>query len=142
MALEIRKQGLQEGPDNINEVLVLESLPYIPEVIKSELISTHHDDPLLEHFGINRNWKLIVQKYYWSTLIANEELYMKECNVCLVLKVVRHKLYNNLQLLAIPTHRWKDVLIDFVKRLSIPINWKTEPYNSTLVIFNFLTKTI
>lgn len=47
------------------------------------LISRHHDDLLTDYFGIKKTQKLIAQKYYWLTLKANIESYVKRCNFCL-----------------------------------------------------------
>ena len=44
--------------------------------------------------------------------------YVRRCNVCLALKVVRHKPYSDLQSLPIFTHCWQDLSIDFVTGLS------------------------
>lgn len=44
--------------------------------------------------------------------------------------------------MPIPTHQWKNFLIDFVTELSISINWKGDNYNFILVIINRLVKMI
>ena len=51
-AQEIREQGLKDGWKDIEEVLYWESLLYLPEIIRTEIISRHHNDPLAGHFGI------------------------------------------------------------------------------------------
>ena len=94
-----------EGWDNINGVLHHQSLPYVPEILRTELISRHHDDPLAGHFGIEKIRELIAQKYYWLTLRRDVEDYVRGCDVYLALKAVQHKLYDDLQSLPIPTHR-------------------------------------
>ncbi len=53
-----------EGWEDIKQVLHYQSLPYVPKVIRSELISRHHDDPLAGHFGIEKTRELIAKKYY------------------------------------------------------------------------------
>ena len=67
---------------------------------------------------------------------------MKGCDVCVASKAVRHKPYRDLQSLPVPTHKWKDLLIDFVTGLPISTNWKGKSYNSILVIVNRLTKMV
>ena len=64
----------------------------------------NHNDPLVEHFGINKTRKLIKRKYYWPSLKKNVEAYVKDCNICLASKTVRHKLYSDLQALPVPTY--------------------------------------
>ena len=107
-----------------------------------ELISRHHNDPLAGHFGIKKIWEFFFQKYYWLTLHHDVDNYVRGCNVCLALKAVRHKPYDDLQSLPMPTHRWKDLLIDFVTGLPILIDWKGDSYNSILVIIDWLTKIV
>ena len=67
-------------------------------------MSRYHDDPLANHFGVNKTRELIGRKYYWPSLRKDVETYVKGCGVCLVLKAVKHKPYGNLQSMQIPTH--------------------------------------
>ena len=82
-----------------------QDLPYVPELIRIELISRHHDDPLAGHFGIEKTRKLVARKYHWKTLRRDVENYVKGYDVCLASKAVRHKPYRDLQSLPVPTHR-------------------------------------
>ena len=68
----------------------------MPEIIGTELISRHYDDPLASHFGIEKTRELVAQKYYWPTLQADIEAYVKGCDICITSKVVRHKPYRDL----------------------------------------------
>ena len=54
----------QQDWDDIDGILHYQGLFYVPEVIRTELISRHHNDPLAGHFGIEKTRKLIAQKYY------------------------------------------------------------------------------
>ena len=108
-----------EGWDDIDGVLHHQGLSYVPEIIQTELISRHHDDPLAGNFGIEKTCELIARKYYWPTLRRDVEDDKKGCDVCLASKAVRHKPYGDLQSLPIPTHRWKDLSMDFVTGLPI-----------------------
>ncbi len=110
------------------------------EIVRTKLISRHHDDSLVGYFGIEKIWELIVRKYYWLTLRANVKSYVKGYNVCLASKLVKHKLYGYLQSLPVPTHWYKDLFMDFVIKLSVFTNYKVETYDSILVIIIQLTK--
>ena len=110
---------LQEVWTDINRVLYYQGLPFVPEIISTEFISRHHDNPLAGHFGINKTRELIGWKYYWSSLRKDVEAYVKGCDVCLSSKVIRYKLYSDLQALPVSTHRWKNLSIDFVTGLPI-----------------------
>ena len=141
-AKKLRAAELTEGWEDIKEVLQYGGLLYIPEIIQLEMISWHHDNPLAGHFGIDKTQELIARKYYWPTLRWDVEAYVKGCNVCLASKAVRHKPYGDLQALPIPTHRWKDLSMDFVTGLPILTDWKGKSYDSILVIVDKLTKMV
>ena len=51
-ARKIRVEKLGENLEDSDGILHYQGLPYIPEIIKIELISRHHDDLLACHFGI------------------------------------------------------------------------------------------
>ena len=119
-----------------------QGIPFIPDAIRIKLISQHNNDPLVEHFGINKTRKLINRKYYWPSLRKNVEAYIKGYNVCLGLKTIRHKPYDYLKFLSILTHSWKNLSIDFVTRLPISNDWKEENYDSILVIIDWLIKMV
>ncbi len=106
------------------------------------MIGRHQDNPLVGHFGIEKTCKLIARKYYWPTVQRDVKAYVKGCDVCLTSKAVCHKLYGDLQLLSVPTHRWKDLSMDFVTDLPILANWKDDSYDLMLVIIDRLTKIV
>ena len=118
-AKALRAGGLPEGWEEVEGVLQYQGLPYVPEIIRSEVISRHHDDPLAGHFGIDKTRELVGRKYYWPSLRKDVEDYVRGCDVCLASKAIRHKPYGDLQSLPIPTHRWKDLLMDFVTGLPL-----------------------
>ncbi len=103
-AMKLRSEGLSEGWEDIEQMLHYQGLPYVPKVIRSELISRHHDDPLAGHFGRKKTRELIARKYYWPTLRRDVKAYIKGCDVCLASKAVCHKPYGNLLSLPVPTH--------------------------------------
>ena len=82
-----QQQG-QQGWDDINGVLHHQDLSYVPEIIRTKLISRYHDDPLAGQFGIEKTRELIARKYYWPTLRRNVEDYVRGCNIYLALKAV------------------------------------------------------
>ena len=106
------------------------------------MISRHYNDPLAGRFGIDKTRELVGRKYYWLSLRKDVKNYIRGCDVCLALKTVRHKPYGDLQSLPIPTHRWKNLLMNFVTGLPLSANWKSNNYDSILVIVDRLTKMI
>ena len=63
-AQKVRAESLQESWEDVKGILHHQGLPFVPEVIQTELISRHHDDPLAGHFGIEKTQELIARKYY------------------------------------------------------------------------------
>ena len=99
----LRAGGFPEGWEEVEGVFQYRGLLYVPEIIRSEVISRHYNDPLAEHFGIDKTRELVGRKYYWPSLRRDVESYVQGCNVCLALKAVRHKPYGDLQ--SLPVHR-------------------------------------
>ena len=139
---KLRAVELLEGWEDIEGVLQYGDLFYIPKIIWLKLISQHHDNFLGSHFEIDKTWELIARKYYWSMLCQDVEAYVKGCDICLTSKAIQHKVYRNLLALPVPTHRWKDLSMDFVTGLSVLTVWKGESYDSILVIVDRLTKMV
>ena len=132
----------KDGWEDTEGILHYQSLPYVPEILRTELISRHHDDPLAGHFGIEKTRELIARKYFWETFRRDFESYVKGCDVCLSSKAVRHKPCGDLQSLPVPTHRCKDLSMDFVTGLPESADWKRDSYDSILVIVDQLTKMV
>ncbi len=140
--MKFKSKGLPEGWEDIEQVLHYQDLPFVLKVIHSELISKHHNDSLAGHFSIETTCELIARKFYWLTLRQDVKTYIKGYNVCLASKAVHYKPYGDLQLLPVPTQRWKNLSMDFVTSFPISANWKDDSYDSILVIVDRLTKMV
>ena len=57
------EQPVKDWQD-IKDVLHHQGLSYVPEIIRIELISKHHNNLLAGHFGIKKIRKLVARKYY------------------------------------------------------------------------------
>lgn len=123
-------------------VLHQESLPYAHKVICKELISRHHDNLLAGYVGIDKNCKLVTQKYYWPAWQYNVKVNIKDYNIQIASKVVRPKYYANLQSLPMPMHCSKEMSMDFVIGLSVSTNQNRKIFNSILVIVDRVTKMV
>ena len=96
---------LPKGWEDVKGVLWYQELPYVPEIIRSEVINCHHNDFLAGHFGINKTKELVGWKYYWPSLRRDVKSYAQGCKVCLTSKAVCHKPYKDLQSLPVLTHQ-------------------------------------
>ena len=100
----LKTEGFPEDWKDVEGVFQFQELSYVPETIRSEVISCHHNDSLARYFDIDKTRELVGRKYYWPSLKKNVKVYIRGCDICLTLKAVRHKLYGDLQSLPIPTH--------------------------------------
>ena len=96
-ARKIRAEKLGRNWEDSDGILHHQGLPYIFKIIRTELISRHHNDLLAGYFGIEKTQELIARKYYWETLCYNVKVYVRGYNVCLASKAIRYKPYMNLQ---------------------------------------------
>ena len=61
-AKKLRSKGLPEHWKDIKQVLHYQDLFHVSKVICSELISRHHNNPLVGYFGIEKTRELIARK--------------------------------------------------------------------------------
>lgn len=50
----------------------------MPKVIRTEVISQHHNDSPAGQFKINKNLELVTRKYNWNSLYQGVESYVKD----------------------------------------------------------------
>lgn len=108
------KDRAKKSGENIEELLHYQGILYILAIIWTKLISLLYDDSLAGHFRIEKTRELIAQNYHWKTPKYRLEIYLKGCDLFLDLKVMRQKLYRDLQSLLIVTDCGKNIFIDFV----------------------------
>ena len=87
-ARKLRVEQPVKDWQDIKGVLHHQGLPYILEIIWTELIRRHHDNLLAGHFGIMKTQELVARKYYWPTLCHDVDNYVKGCDICLASKIV------------------------------------------------------
>ena len=71
------------------------------KAIRMQLINRHQNNLLASYFCIKKACKLLARKYFWPTFRHDVEAYIKGCNVCLSLQMVKHKPYSDFQSLPI-----------------------------------------
>ena len=126
----------------IKGVLHYDNKPYIPEALRTDILEKNHDNPLAGHFGFERTLKFLSRKYYRSKMRVDIKKYVQGCDIFMSSKSKRHKSYGNMQSLSILTHKWKDLSMDFIRRLSKSEDWRRVKYDLILVIVDPLTKMI
>lgn len=54
----MRQQSLQDVFEEIKAIFNYQNLPFVLEAILTELISYYHNNPLVDHFGIQKTHKI------------------------------------------------------------------------------------
>ena len=126
--------GLCEWKDNY---LWYQGKIWIPdrEDLRTAIIRKHHDVPQAGHGGTAKTTELIKWKYYWPKMRETITRYVKNCDTCQRIKVVRPAPYGMLQPNEIPMRPWQSIAMDFITDLPI-----SDGYDSILVVIDRLTK--
>ena len=61
--VKIEQSGNANWQD-VKSVLHHQGLSYVPKIIRTELISRHHNNSLAGNFGIEKTRELVTRKYY------------------------------------------------------------------------------
>ena len=103
-ARKIRTERLKDVYKEVDRIWYHQKLLFVLEAIQIKLISQYNDNQLVEYFDIDKIRELIGQKYYWPSFRKNIKAYIKNYDICLGLKTVRHKSYNDPQFLPVFTY--------------------------------------
>ena len=63
-ARKIKAEKLGRNWKDSNKILYHQSMPYILEIIRTELISWYYDYSLEDHFSIEKTQELVARYYY------------------------------------------------------------------------------
>jgi hypothetical protein len=105
------------------------------EPLRSAIIRKQHDVPQAGHGGTAKTTELIQRRYYWPKMRETIKRYVKNCDTCQRIKVVRHAPYGLLQSNEIPMKPWQSIAMDFITDLP-----GSEGNDSILVVIDRLTK--
>lgn len=75
------------------------------KIVRSKLISRHHNDFFTGYFRVDKTRELINRKYYYPSLRKDVESYVKRCDIYLTSKAIRYKHYGDLQALLVLTYQ-------------------------------------
>ena len=105
------------------------------EGIRTNLIRQHHDIPQPGHGGTAKTTELLQRKYYWPHRRNTIKQYVKNCDICQRMKVVRHAPYGLMKPNEAPDRPWKSISMDFITDLP-----KSEGDDEILIVIDRLTK--
>ena len=126
---------------NFKDLLFYEKQIYVlkEESVRAELLKHHHNNVLARHFEVKRTLELINHKYYWSDISKDVKNYIFSYNICQRVKVSRHCLYSEMQVLLHSEESWQKVTMNFITDLSLS-KCRDCIYNAILVIVDHYTK--
>lgn len=76
-----------------------------------------HDSLTGGHFGVDRTYNTLRQRFYWPRMRASVKTYVKVCDTCHRVKINNAKPMGYLMPLPVPDGRWERIGIDFIVKL-------------------------
>ena len=108
------------------------------DLLRRDLLSRYHEDPLAGHPGVIRLLELVRRNFWWPRLARDVANFVAVCDTCQRNKPLSGKPHGLLQSLPIPDAPWDSVSMDYV--VALP---KTEGgYDAVLVLVDRLTKMV
>jgi len=81
-----------------------------------QLFHKYHDIELGGHFGANRTYKLLAERFFWPRILPSIKSYIKSCDTCQCTKPGRTT-PRPLMMLPVPQDCWSRIGIDFITKL-------------------------
>ncbi|MCO5581284.1 hypothetical protein L7F22_035163 [Adiantum nelumboides] len=85
--------------------------------LRHKVMQEAHDSPYVGHRGTSATTNALKRYFYWPTLRADIEKYVRECLVCQKVKHDRHKVYGKLKPLRVPDKPWESIAMDCITDL-------------------------
>jgi hypothetical protein len=97
-----------------------------------------HDIPTAGRVGRDKTYKAISRQFWWPHIRQEVNKYVQTCESCQRNKISTRKPAGLLQPLPLPTHKWRDISMDFITQLP-----KTQSgYDAILVVVDRLQKCV
>ena len=123
--IDLIKQNPDQFPTEVVEQNILfrlltrgnmqSKVPWIPISLVPDILFIYHDHPMSGHFGLNRTYKKIRDKFFWIRMYDNIKEYIQSCKECAQFNVQRRKKPGFLQQEAPPEGVFEIMRIDFWK---------------------------
>jgi len=85
----------------------------VPVKYRSIIISEHHDTPLGAHFGMDKTYQTIKQRYIWPNMRHHINQFVRSCDTCQKNKSFHQKPFGTPQIPPVPEEPWEHISIDF-----------------------------
>lgn len=104
---------------------------YVPEVLRDQLITCAQITPVTGHPGVRCTYQLVAKRYWWPTMTAKVEKYVRSCAETTPRQLPAGRLHP----LPVPERPWSHIAVDFMTDLP-PSKGKTV----IMVVVNRLLK--
>jgi hypothetical protein len=81
--------------------------------LRLQLLEAYHDTPMSGHRSIAVTQQQLARFYYWPSMFADVEAFVKSCHSCQLVKADNHAPYGMAHPLEIPSDRFRDIAVDF-----------------------------
>lgn len=100
-------------------LLLKDGRVYVPEDgrLKLRILEECHDRQTAGHLGQEKTLEKVGRDYFWPTMRAFVNEYVRTCDTCARNKTPRHRRHGQLQPLRIPDGPWQSVSIDYIVQL-------------------------
>jgi hypothetical protein len=113
-------------------------LPPGNDTLITVILQELHDQPSGGHFGFEKTFKNVSQRFYWPSMWSDIKLYVKTCPTCQRAKHVTKRPAGLLQPLPVPNYPWEQVTMDLL--LDLPLT--SSGHNAAVVFVDRLTKMV
>jgi spore maturation protein SpmA len=110
---------------------------YVPAARGSyrEVLSRHHDDPIVGHFVVKCTLKLVARMYYWLDMARRVKAYTQAYLTCELVRPMQHRLHKTMEPLPESRGPLTDNLVCFTVGLPVSCRKRhAKPHNAILII--------
>lgn len=97
-------------------------LIFVPNNIRTRLLTHIHDTPSSGHPGITATLELVKARFWWPSLTKDVINYVQKCKICQSTKASHQTPAGLLQPLPVPQRPWSHIAVDFITDLPVSQN--------------------
>ncbi|KAE8218058.1 hypothetical protein CF319_g7988 [Tilletia indica] len=118
---EFASAEAEDNPDfrRDDDYLLYRHRLFVPQALRHDLISQHHDSPAAGHRGHSVTYDLLTRTFDWPGSRRAVRDYVRRCDSCARNKIPRHLPYGELQPLEVPSRPWQLIGMDHAVDLPV-----------------------
>lgn len=86
---------------------------YVPRVFRRDVLALQHDGLMSGHYGTKRTFDRIRDRFFWPTMYADTEKWVKSCEDCNSKKTPARRASIPIQEMTVPNRPFEQVSMDF-----------------------------